>query len=132
MATTADLQRQAMDRRRSKCQVDLLEGFAGNAHCTFRAPQFDLVALQPADYRYDWALDTDLGMAVWRHAVERWRPLLVIMDISCTPWTRLVNTNYGHRPEELQEMRDHDMPTIEMCAETAVQQASSGRLFLMP
>ena len=131
LAMTADLQRQVLDRRRSQCRVDLLEGFAGTAHCTFRAPQFDLVALQPADYRYQWSLDSDEGMAVWRHAVEQWRPLLVIMDISCTPWTRLVNTNYSHRPEELQAMRDHDMPTITMCVETAVQQASRGRLFMI-
>ena len=130
-ATAQTMEAEARGRRQLKSRVDLLEGFAGAANCTFRAPDFGLVAIQPADYKYGWHLDSDEGMAIWEHAVEEWRPLLVIMDISCTPWTRLTSTNYSHRPKELKSMRDHDLPTIKLCVQTAIRQASAGRLFLI-
>ena len=81
-----------------------------------------------------WSLDQDEGMAVWKHAIDRWRPLLVIMDINCTEWTTVQGINYSASKGNLHvlhEMREKVRPTINMCTETAAQQAMAGRLFLI-
>ena len=66
--------------------VDLLEGFAGAAHCTWTAPLYGLKAVQSCDYIYNWSLHTREGRRAWRHCIRVRKPLCVIMAINCTEW----------------------------------------------
>ena len=78
--------KEAQLKESAPSRADLLEGFAGAAVTTLRAPLFGLTAIQPADLDYGWDLGSRSGRAAWLHAQREGKPLLTILGFPCTPW----------------------------------------------
>ena len=110
--------------------VDVAEAFAGKALMSKLSPQYGLTAHMPAEILNGWDLSTVEGAQRWRSMILRERPLVVIIGFSCTHWTTLCNTNYAHRPEELESLRRVDRRMLRLMVWTMIEQSTQGRYFL--
>jgi len=80
------------------------EMFAGEAKPTKLASKYGLRPTEPAELRTGWDLGTGEGARKWKKTIQEEKPLVVVIQYPCRYWSRLINTNYSHHPEELQEL----------------------------
>ena len=117
---------------KADCMVlDLLEVFAGTAKVSELAPRFGLSAVQPFDLIYDIDLKTEHGKQLLIQAVQKLKPLLLLVAWPCGPWSIFnQNMNYSRRPEELEAVREQERPLVELGARLCQEQDREGRLYL--
>ncbi|CAK9042996.1 Integrase catalytic domain-containing protein (Fragment), partial [Durusdinium trenchii] len=112
-------------------KIDLLEVYAGRALVSEMCPAYGLSSLQPIDLIYGWDLHDKKSQQALFEGVDRFEPLLLMVEWSCTQWSIFnQNMNYSTRPEALQALRDADRPLVELGAELCAKQRDSGRLYL--
>ena len=119
------------DYKRDGCLVDVMEVFANRARVSELAPRFGLSAVQPIDKVYDFDLYTKDGIQTLWSAIQRLRPLLIIIAWPCTEWSLFnQNMNYSYRLEVLEEKRQEQRPLVNLGADICEYQRSQGRLYL--
>ena len=118
-------------RKASPSYADIFEAMAGEAHCTFMAPQYGLVGLSPCDTRYNWTLSTLNGRRMLESTINNSRPLLFLCGFSCTEWCRWnVWCQYKDRPEELKARQEALRPALRSVICCCFRQADFCNFFL--
>ena len=122
----------ATRHRIRRCRVDILETFAGNAPISSRASSFGLIAATPVDYNTGYDLSSQDGQLQCKHMVDYLKPLVLCQSLHCTPWTLLQdNCNYVNRPEELEQRREEERPTVKAAMDRCLDQHAQGRFYLI-
>ena len=111
--------------------VDLAQAFAGMARPTALAAEYGLQASDPADTLYGWDLASTEGAKRWQDVIKQKRPLVVIISMCCTLWSRLnVNLNYSGHRDLLERLREPERHLLGLMVETMREQHHAGRYFL--
>ena len=112
-------------------KIDLLEVFAGSANLTFRAPKFNLNALEPMDKTINVDLKTAEGRKFLWQVVKKFKPLLIHVAWPCRFWSLFnENMNYSHRLDELEELRNDERILVDLGSDLMHHQHQQGRLYL--
>ena len=124
LATFADI-------KRSGVKIDLMELFAGRARVTYMANKYGLSALQPIDQNVGINLDTNEGKMFTIHALQQFKPLLLLVAWPCTWWSLMnENCNYSYRLDELEQFRQQQRPMVRFTTNLCLKQIEENRLFL--
>lgn len=107
------------------------EMFAGEAKPTKLASKYGLRPTEPAELRTGWDLGTVEGARKWKKTIQEEKPLVVVIQYPCRYWSRLINTNYSHRPEEFQELRAKESAMFDLMLWTIREQTRQGRYWLL-
>jgi hypothetical protein len=111
--------------------VDLLELYAGAAKATLLAKQYGLNALEPFDKNEGKDLSDPQQQQLVQQALQRFRPLLLLIGFPCTLWNLLnENCNYYYRMHELETMREEQRPLLRWTCEIIKEQANMGNYFI--
>ena len=102
-------------------KIDLLEVFAGSANLTFRAPKFNLNALEPMDKTINVDLKTAEGRKFLWQVVKKFKPLLIHVAWPCRFWSLL---------DELEELRNDERILVDLGSDLMHHQHQQGRLYL--
>ena len=109
--------------------LDFVELFAGRGRVSELAPRFGLRAIQPIDSIYGHNLQNESTKNMVRDAVDKLKPLLLVIEWPCTLWSLFSeNLNYSKRMHVLEQLRDEDRPLVEFGVEMCHRQAEAGRL----
>ena len=111
--------------------VDLLELYAGAAKATLMAKQYGLNALEPFDKNEGKDLDDPEQKRLVERAIERFKPLLLMLGFPCTFWCLLnENCNYSWRMHELEALRNEQRPLLQWTCYLIEIQVGLGNFFL--
>ena len=83
---------------RANEHFDLLEGFAGAANPSRMAPTYGLRAMRPADIDDGWDLASSAGRELWKEAVTKGQPTLIVIGFPCTNWCIFNESFNCHQP----------------------------------
>lgn len=113
-------------------KVDLLETFAGSANVTKLATQRGLKTMVPMDYNTGFDLADKQTQRQVDEMLTLRRPLLLLQEIDCRPWTLLQdNTNFVDRPEALEAWRNQVRPMLKKIVSWCEKQDDEGRFWLI-
>lgn len=113
-------------------KVDLLETFAGSATVTKLAAQRGLKTMVPMDYNTGFDLADKQTQRQVDEMLTLRRPLLLLQEIDCRPWTLLQdNTNFVDRPEALEAWRNQVRPMLKKIVSWCEKQDDEGRFWLI-
>ena len=108
-----------------------MEVFSGRGRLTSSAHRYGLNALQPIDANEGFDLTTQEGKSITMHALFQFKPLLLVVAWPCTVWSIMnENSNYSHRPEELELLRREERPLVGFTADLCSTQLEEQRLYL--
>ena len=113
-------------------KIDLLEVFAGSANLTFRAPKFNLNALEPMDKTINRGLENRRGPQVplaSSHEVSATSDFTLPGPAATGHWFN-ENMNYSHRLQELEELRNDERVLVDLGSDLMHHQHQQGRLYL--
>lgn len=111
--------------------VDLLELYAGAGKATLMAKQYGLNALEPFDKNEGKDLDDPEQKRLVERAIERFKPLLLMLGFPCTFWCLLnENCNYSWRMHELEALRNEQRPLLQWTWYLIEIQVGLGNFFL--
>ena len=98
---------------------------------TANAHLYGLAALQPIDNAFDFDLSRADDVNALKSAIQNFKPLYCdLVSWPCALWNLFnTNMNYGHGLQELAELREAELPAVEVSAWACEEQASYGRLF---
>ena len=110
-------------------RVDLLETFAGTANVSKLAFKWGFKTLMPVDYNTGFDLADKTCQKQIQGAIDLHRPLLLLNEIDCRPWT-LLQDNIN-RPDQLAALRAKVRPMFEKIVKWCEQQDREGRFWLI-
>ena len=129
-----DLHREAFhaDHHRDRTVfTDFTEMFAGQAKPTHLAASYGLRAAEPAELRTGWDLRSPKGQRKWKAQIKELKPLVVVIQYPCRYWSLLTNTNYAHRPEELERLRKSEDGMFQLMLWTIREQTRQKRFWIL-
>ena len=112
-----------------KHKVDVVEVYGGHAAITEFAIKEGLRVLQPVDQIYGHALNSMADFDWLEKTLERWLPVLVIWEISCTAWTSL--QHLSRSAEEIEALRALQRRAINSMVRIIMKLQSMGVHFLI-
>ena len=112
--------------------LDIMELFSGVSKPSALASSYGLRAAQPIDLKFGWDLDSPEHQRSVRQAIDRLKPWLLIVGYPCTKYSIMnENANYGHRREELLELRQRDRRMLKFVTDLLQEQHAQGRFFVL-
>lgn len=122
----------ATTHRTKRSRVDIMETFAGNAPVSSRAQAFGLMAATPLDYNTGVDFAKVQGQRQCKRMIDHLKPLVLVQSLHCTPWSLLQdNCNYTDRPDELEQRRAEERPTVKAALKRCEDQHHGGRYYLL-
>ena len=112
-------------------QPHFAEMFAGQAKPTRWANKYGLRAAEPAEKLNGWDLSQPKQARLWKENIKQQKPLVVVIQYPCRYWARLVNTNFAHRPEVLEELRKGEENIFNLMLWTIREQTKNGRFWIL-
>ena len=114
-----------------RCKADLIEVYAGHGNITEYAIEKGLRVMQPVDKVFGVELNTKKDFIWLNESLNKWKPILTILEPECRLWSPLTNLNYYWRPEELARLRQEAQVTVSGVVCIIESILADGRLFLL-
>ncbi|CAJ1329046.1 unnamed protein product, partial [Effrenium voratum] len=118
--------------RPTASRVDIMETYAGAALISQEAHLYGLKATIPVDYNTGFNLGEPESDQACNQMVHNLRPLVMIHELECKPWTLLQdNCNFVNRKEELEQWRESVRPQMNQVVKWCYLQHNEGRYYIL-